>query len=390
MKPQFKWVVMMLILSLQIHAQDKNVYNKNFEADKSTIMVINVNDSSIIIEPSNDGKVHVDYNSQFDGYSKKEIKKEVERITVEAVKFENTITLNASYLKGDRAFYTYNGTGSLVLKDDFFSNNSNVNDTIVRKSKDSLLKEIKVKSIRTDLSFNKNRFKINENGKMKNLTKANFKVSRSKFRILVPPYVKLIITGKESKLYFNQTTINELNLNLKKGTLNADKLINNKNKVTLDNVILSTAYLLGGDYELKNISKGKIVALNTVTINSEFSKVEIGEIQKGVKITDFNSEYKLYNWSDDFERFDFFSEYSKIHHFDPKNDFSFLFFGNNTISYTGNYKIEMQPTRNGEKFKMMERKPKGNEPFSGHINFDIIHGIIYSHKDKTTTIINNH
>ena len=46
----------------------------------------------------------------------------------------------------------------------------------------------------------------------------------------------------------------------------------------------------------------------------------------------------------------------------------------------------MQPNKKGEKFNMMEKKAKNKKTSSGHIDFDIIHGIVYSHNDSIKTI----
>jgi hypothetical protein len=53
-----------------------------------------------------------------------------------------------------------------------------------------------------------------------------------------------------------------------------------------------------------------IAEVKNTVIDSEFSKIEFGEIGENVKINDFNSTYWLYNFSEDFERFIVLAEYS--------------------------------------------------------------------------------
>ena len=132
------------------------------------------------------------------------------------------------------------------------------------------------------------------------------------------------------------------------------------------------------------------IYIQNVKITSEFSKVEIGEIDKKSTITDFNSEYWFYNWSTDFNRFSLYSEYSKIHMFYPKTNHSIKVIGNNTKSLIGDneFEINMQPTSKGEKYTMITKEPHPGKTISGQIFFDIVHGIIYTHEDSIK-IINN-
>ncbi|WP_299892166.1 hypothetical protein [uncultured Lacinutrix sp.] len=387
MKHLYNLIVLMLITSMTVSAQKQNKFSKIFDTDKSTTMIINCDDSSIAIEPSTDGKVHINYNFEFERYSVKEMKKELSKINVGATVFNNNITLNANKLRGEHATSVYKGNGSLFMNIGGLVGfkNSKPKDSIIRKTKDSLIKEITKEPLKKELLYFGDRFKIKEkNGKIKNFRKGNVKIFRSTFIVKIPPYIKLVINGKNAIVNLNGDIINELNVNIKKGVFSAKKMMNHYNKIKVDDIIFKAEYAIGGDYTLNNVKSGKIGVVNGIDLNSEFSKIEIGEIQKGVKLTDFNSEYWIYNFSNNFERFDMFSEYSKIHHFSPETNYSMRAYGHNTINYIGKHKIEMQPNRKGEKFNMMERKSKANEASSGHINFDIIHGIIYTYSDTFT------
>ena len=61
MKLQFKLIIMMLITSLSVQAQTEKVYSKTFETDKSTTAIFNLENTTVAIEESTDGKVHFDY-----------------------------------------------------------------------------------------------------------------------------------------------------------------------------------------------------------------------------------------------------------------------------------------------------------------------------------------
>ena len=175
---------------------------------------------------------------------------------------------------------------------------------------------------------------------------------------------------------------NKLSVDLKKGFLKAKMLSSDYNKVKIQNADFKVNGIVGGNYDFINVASGLIGSVDQVIINSELSKIQIGEIRKNNLITDFNSEYWFYNWSNDFELFDLYSQYSTIHYFYPELDYSLKVVGSNTVNYIGKTKITMQPTKDEEKFKMMERKVRGEGVFSGAINFDIVHGVIYSYNDS--------
>lgn len=381
----FKTCILMLITSGSIFAQKKTVFSKDFSADKLTTAIFNLENTTVAIETSRDGKVHFDYTLEFDGYSKREVEEKLQSVSVEATKFENHITLvSSSVTQISSVSYAYNAPNGLVLD---YDGSAKSNDSIVRKSRDSILEEIRYNSfgkLKAPFKYFGDRFKTqDENGKLKNIRKGNVKILRSQFVIKIPPYLKLKINGKDAQITLRDDSMNELSVVLKRGYFYAKQLINEYNLFKVENANLRAEGIVGGTYNFNNISKGLIGSLQNVNIVSEFSKIQIGELKEKVSITDFNSEYFFYNWDANFKRFDLFSEYSKIHLFYPEdNDFSLKVMGNNTKSmYGSKIEVNMQPTSKGVKYNMMERKAKGEGHFSGAINFDIIHGIIYNYND---------
>jgi len=381
----FKLALMMFITSFSIQAQKHKVYVKNFETDKNTTAIFNLENTTIAIETSFDGNVYFDYHIEFENYSKKEISKLLEAINIEAVKFEDNITLKATSITKSQTSYSIDTKNGITLDSDFLGNKNDKKE-VFRKSRDSIITEIKdyhKTSIKKFFNFFKT---LDDSGNKKDIRRGDVKIIRSQFIIKMPPFVKLTINAKDSQIIFNDDITNELHLVLKNGSFKAKMLANPFNNLKVENATFLAENISGGNYTLNNVSNGLIGSLEKVKIVSEFSKIEIGEIAKETIITDFNSKYWFYNFSTDFKRFDVFSEYSKLKMFYPKLDFSFSAFGNNTIHYVDGNIITMQPSRKGEKFKMMEQKMKGNELFSGHINFDIIHGIIYTATDSLKTI----
>ncbi|WP_299334318.1 hypothetical protein [uncultured Psychroserpens sp.] len=373
----FKLLTLMLITSVSVSAQKKTVYSQSFEVNKSTATLLNLENTTVAIEASTDGKVHFDYTIEFSQYSKKEMESFLNDIKIEAVQFENTVTLNASSFQNiSKVAYQLDAPFGLTLEDTDFKFGK-ANDTIQRKSKDSLLQEIRGGEFK-NLPF-KNLKMLSENGEKKDIDFKRVKMYKSRFVIKLPAFVNVKIIGNQAQISFLDDVTNEISLNLKKGTLEGKYLSNNYNNFKVNDASFEFEGISGGNFSFDNVINGKIGSLQNVSINSEFSKIEIGEIQDKVSITDYNGEYWLYNWAKDFKRFDLFSEYTKLYFFYPETyDFSLSVIGNNTVNHFENMSITMQPTKSDEKFNMMERKAKGQGHFSGAINLDMVRGILYT------------
>lgn len=378
-------VLLMLITSITLTAQRHRVIQKEFDVDKNSSIVLNLDNISVAFEESTDGKIHFDYVMEFDGYSKKKMKTMLEEIEVEVMGSKELVSLKAKS-KSQIAVETmaFNTPHGISINDIGFKTKK---DSIIRKSKDSLLREINLHNrlrLKNNMKYFNERFKmIDENGKLKNITKGSFKLLRSEFVIKLPPFVRLTINAKSSNLYFRNDTQNELSIISKDGSIKAKSIANAYNKIEVEGAGFEAIELIGGDYTFKNVFTGKIGEVSNAKINSEFSKIEIGEIGKQTKITDFNSEYWFYNWYQDFERFNLYSEYSKIHLFYPKTNHSMKTVGNNTKHIFGKgFEANLQPTRNGEKFTMMTKAARYENAPINEIHFDIIHGIIYTHEDS--------
>jgi hypothetical protein len=372
--------MLVLITSTLTFAQSELIYSKIFDTNSSTTAIFNLENTTVAIEVSKDNKIHFDYKIEFSNYSKKEVKSFLDNIKVEAVMFENNIVFKAnSATKVATTAYSLDSPFGLTLDSDFFKTDS-IKQRNMRKSKDSIIKLINNEMFNND--FIKNLKLLDNDKKEKPLDLSNVKMYKSQFVIKLPKDIKLEINAKESQITLRDDLTNELSLNLNKGFFKAKKLINDSNNIKIQKATFKAEGIVGGNYDFINVSKGLIGSIDNISINSELSKLEIGEIESDITITDFNSEYWLYNWSANFKRFDLYSQYSTIHYFYPESDYSLKVVGNNTVNYLGKTKITMQPSKNGEKFKMMERKRRKDGVFAGSINFDIVNGVIFSYDDS--------
>jgi hypothetical protein len=387
MKQTFKLLVLMLITSLTSQAQKHQIYNKSFDVNEQTTAIFNLENTTVSIEESTDNKIHLDYTIEFKNYKKKEINKILEAIKAEVNLFENHLTLTTSSNTNVADITFFNTKNGLVIKEEYFKS-SNPLGVIVQKSKDSIINKIN-ENPRIDWSKNfSDIFKtIDKKGKERNIRNKNLKMMWTKFTIKIPSYLKLTISGNESQITLRSSFSNELRVILKKGYFKAKQLNNAHNKIKVENADFKVEEIIGGDYTLSNIRTGLIGSIENAKMTSEFSKIEIGEIGENVTITDFNSKLWFYNFSNNFERFVVFSEYSKIYLFYPKTDFSLTTFGHDTVHNSGDFKTVITPNRDNKKSKMMiiggYEKSNKNE-----IKIDIVHGIINLAEDSIKKINN--
>ncbi|WP_111683768.1 hypothetical protein [Winogradskyella tangerina] len=377
MKSLFNYLLLILITSAPALAQRNQILKESIDLDKNSTVKLDIENIYLAIEESTDGKIHFDYALEFDGYSKKAIREKLDGIETDIKKSGSTITLKANSMS-QISFQSFALTSEhgLYMEDDLFGKRS---DTVYRKSTDSLLTEIR-KNNRSNwaedpLKYLNGKFKkMDKDGNLSAIRKGNVKIMRSQFVIKIPPFVKLNIESKNSGIYFRNDVQNELVVTSKQGNFKAKALTNTFNFVQMDNVHFEAESLVGGVYELKNVNGGKIGRIKEAKINSEFSKIEIGEVGTKTIINDFNSQYWLYNWTLNFDKALMDTEYSKINIFFPQNmKYQLATFGHNTVHFYLGVTTEIAPSRENKSTFMMNF---GSSADPNKIQVNTIHGIV--------------
>ena len=142
----------------------------------------------------------------------------------------------------------------------------------------------------------------------------------------------------------------------------APTTINNKNNIfNLINGIFQAEEIYGGDYNLKDLYKVKIGGISNVKLETETSKIQIGEINENVSFNDFNSKIHLYNFNSKFREFKLKGDYSELSLYEIKNNnYSMDVFGFNTALNLKKVKTTFSVTKNKKLIKILEKKPKNN------------------------------
>lgn len=391
MRNLIKTILLMLITSVTLNAQissdiemdeTRTVFDKSFSTTKTTTFVIDLEDTSVIFKTSNDGKLHINYTMEFKNYKKKTIEELLKRYKLKADKEGDKITF-VSKINLPKNHYRYEWEEVFYNSKLAINNQKKESENILRKTKDSLLNEINESDWDRILKFS-GKVKVRPN--VQKWKKSN-KLYTSKMIISIPPFINIRANVINSKVFFEDDLINFTTIKSKNSKLKFKELNNQLNKFVIDGGKFKANKISNGNYMFSSVREVLIGNVESVTLNSEFSKIEIGEIGKQTKIKDFNSEYWFYNWSQDFQSFDLNSEYSKIHLFYPKANHSIKVVGNNTRHIIGkDFVANLQPTKKGEKYLMMTKEPHPGKTISGEIFFDIVHGIIYTHEDSIKTI----
>lgn len=362
----YKSLILFLTFTSLIFGQKEIVLKKSFNLDSENILKLDLKNVPLTILESNDGKIHVDFSMEFKGFSKDEIKNEVAKVKFNKDNSDNIISLS---FKSDTRISNYAFITNSPLSVSFPDPpNGLKNKMSLKKTKSDVLDEIKLKT--TDNIFKE---------QIKNDKSA--KTQKAHFYISIPKYLMLRIEAHESNIISELDVLKNLILTLDVGLFKGNRLIGSRTSISANNASLKIVQLDVGGLALSNVNKCLIGSIKNADITSELSKIEIGEIQENVKIQDFNSELFLYNFSDNFKTFELNAEYSKVNFYQPENDFSYLAIGNNTVNHFDNITVNMQPNKKGKKVKMVKRKKKGIGKYAGHILFDIVHGVIYSHSE---------
>lgn len=358
-------LALFLIVSCSVMSQKKMVYKKSIEAKEISFLELDLKNIPLQISLSLDDTIHAVFSMEFENYSVNEFKTEIKKLKVNFKKESKKILLsikNKTVIS--KRSYSYN-SGFVINKD--FWDEKQEQKTQKRKSKKEIVSLIRAAEITKVGSLMAGIIKQVKNDK-------NTKIKKASFILKVPKHLILSIQAEESRIVLEHEETTNLSLNLSDGSFQGRKMINSI--IEVKDGSLKIEKVEGGKIKLKNASKSLIGSATNTDIEAESSKIEIGEIEKNVKIQDFNSEFFLYNFSSDFGQFNLAGEYSKIHFYEPKDDYEMNAVGHDTTFHFGKSTVISQPSKSNKKSKMMDRKPKTKDP-SGNINFNIVHSIFY-------------
>lgn len=373
---QFKLWVLMLFISITITAQTENVYSKIFETNDNTSALIKLLGSDLEIVASPNNKFYIEYSIDFENYSNKIKKRNIEKVQIEAQIIDNHITVN-----DESKFLDYRLYSTLGM----LNRNNTLKDSIYnQKSENLLMSEIKDAFVKKPFYIESimKMYKDDPEQKKASINRYNKRKKRTSiknFIIKVPSNVSLTIDAKNSIIRMNKDFENKLSVRLDGGKLVLKSIHNKESIIKVKDAEFIAEVIDGGEIILNNVHKGLIGKINNAKLNTEFSAIEIGEVQKNNSFISFNINLVIHDFSDNFEKFNLISEYSKIHYFKLNTHYSLNVNGYNTVINNMNIIEKTKKNNNGIKSSIFKIKPNTKDLLSGKMNFDVTHGFIYIH-----------
>lgn len=371
MKP-FIYSILFFLSITSIHAQNEELVLRNsFEVNENTILNLDIDNATIQFQESNNNTISFAYSIVFSDNSEETKYKVFKNINANVAKDNNVINLevkNSMYL-GE--LHTLNVDFNIYqenIKEFFKIRNPN---KFLYKSKDSVISEIN-SSLGPDVNdFFK---KLKRDNPNKDFGKSSRKF-KQKFIIKAPKYLLIKIKALHSKINFNYDLLKPIELNSFNTYLKFKSLQSNKNKFSLHSGIFQSEKVTGGTYFFKDVKKVSIGTISDVKLDTENSKIQIGELGKHVKFNDYSSNFNFYNFSKNFTNFNLVGDYSELSLYKVKeSNYEMNVTGYNTALNLNNAKTTFGVSGDKKLTKILEKKPKNNA--TDKIDIELINGII--------------
>lgn len=386
MKTLFK-ISLVLIFTLQvtiaqtppkIEMDEKHtIYKENFTTNENTTLVLNLNNTTAQVIESPDNNVYIEYTKEFKNTRKKRIKTQLELIIVSGKKEGNKITYSTKSRSGihDRIYRFEELMIGRLEKKKFLKDS--IQKPVERKSLDSILYEIKESE---SIYRNKLLGSVKIKPHVKKWKKSD-QIIITKMIIKIPKNIHVRATLENSNLVFMDDFYNRATMNARNSKLRFKSLGNSLNIFDFDNGYFNSEVVSGGNYSFANVKEVRIGHLSNSLLNTEFTKVELGEVGRNNKIVDFNSKYFLYNFSINCENLNMNTEYSEVNLFIPEDkNFYLETFGHDTVHrLPKNVSTETTSIRKSEFHKMFIA---GKETASKKVYIKSVHGIIRLGEDS--------
>ena len=377
---QFKILVLLLITSTEIFAQPSEIemderhtiYKEDFATNTNTIFVLNLKNTSAQVLESPDDNVYIEYTIEFKNVRKKIKQRQLKHLLVSGTKQGNKITYSAK-TRNDIRYSVYQFEDLLIGR---LGSKDALQDTIPkpapRKSLDSVLQDVKLSEVSRRNKIRDALGITQRQTERRKRSTNNLIISR--MTIKIPIAVQVRATLENSNIVFMDDFYNRATMNIRNTKLRFKALGNVLNNFDVDNGSFNAEAVAAGKYSFANTKNVRIGRLENVFLNTEFTKVEIGEIGIGNTIIDFNSKFWLHNFSTAFESFKINSEYSEINLFYPENtDYYIETFGHDTFHHHGTIVGSVTSNQKNVSSKMMVI---GKEINPNKIKINIKHGIV--------------
>lgn len=373
MKAFYKILLVIAFLPLNINSQTYQVFKKSFDTETFETLNLDLENSHLLIEKSEDDKVHFSLTMEFQNYSKKEIESALEDANI-STKVDNRQLILKTRSDNLMSRSVLSVENSLILESSK-DKNTPINTKKYRESKQHILSLVNT-SRKDNLKKFLDRFKeIDDGGKKKKINTSKVKVVKTNFTIKVPDKLSYTIKAKYSNINFDLDIYSPISLNSENSSFKFREIANDSNSVSIKNGKFSARMIEGGSYFFDSVKDIKLVEIDSIKVKSEFSDFEIGQIGNNVQIEDFNGKFWIHNFKQDFGLFKMKLEYSEVNLFYPENsEYSLTTFGHTTKHITNLKSFEIPPKRENTPTKMLVMESGKNA--TNKIDINAEHSII--------------
>lgn len=372
-------ILFLLSVTISFAQTEEVILKKSFKSNSNTTLSLDLDNVSIVFEESFDGKIHFDYTMTFGRYSKRKREIILKQTKSKILKNKDLINLkvkNSEFLGINLNYYPnytadYKSDSAYISIKDFMRKEAERKN--VYKTKDSLLREIGFSegSDLTDfLKKNQKKYKLNKYIK-------NKKVIIKRFVIKIPKSVKIRIKAIHSDLTFNYDISQPFVLNSFKGFFKFKNITSKESEISASNGILQAYKMSNTSLNLRDMNKVVLGSFSNSILESETSKIQIGEVGTNLYIKDFDSDFNFYNYNKNFTKFNFEGDYSELYLYNVKDtNFSMDVSGFNTALNMDGKKTSFGASKEKELTKILHKKRKENSPFLGNIDVILKNGIL--------------
>lgn len=349
------------------------VLKKSFKVNGNTILNIDFDNVTAEFKESTDNQIHLDYSIEFKNNSDKIKYKVFKGINAKVFKENNTVNLdvkNSMYL-GELYIMEVDATSFMELMKTFYKEKKK--NEFLYKSKDSILNEI---------SFSKGHsiddyIEKTKKEKLNNVFGKSNRKFKQRFIIHVPKTVKIILKANHSKVNFTYNLETTFKINAFKTQFKFKKILAKENSIIASNGIFQAEKVVNGRMELLDMNKVVIGEISNMTLATETSKIEIGELGENVGFNDFNSKLFFYNFGNNFSKFNLKGDYSKLYFYNIKDtNCKMDVYGYTTTLKIGETKTSFGTNKKKDLYKILNKKPNYNIKSIGDIEIELTNGIL--------------
>lgn len=375
MKPFIYSVIFLLGLQTPYFGQtSKTILKKSFSVKENTVLDLDVDNTVVYIEESEDNRLHVHYSIAFGAkYSKNSIQRKIDKISANFYKQYDSVNIDVDNSMELGELYDLHEMvdDTKIPLFDYFK--KHVRKKHIYKSTDSIISEIQFSNGNEVQDFVR---KYPD----KYLSKEPFKAKKAfdqKLIVSLPKQMKIKLKATHSKVFFNIDIGEPIKVQSFRSYLKFKKIKTKSLVVSSYFGTFQSERITSGSLKFNNVKHIVIGELDNSKISTNGSKLQIGNLGKNNAIEDFDSKIYVYNYDRNFNSLNFKGDYSEVNLFKVFEDnFNLNVLGTNTTLIMKGNETKFGDDNIKESTKILEKKAKTGKPILGNIKLNLSNAVL--------------